>query len=78
MQFIQCGASRSLLGFDHEPLTPDPQVAAAICAACHRKGVLTLVFDTFANVVRLLPPLVIGEACSGGLDVLATAIRGLA
>lgn len=60
-------------------LEPDPAAAAAVSAACHRQGVLTLVCGTFGNVIRMLPPLVIGEELLvEGLDILATAVRELA
>ncbi len=59
-------------------LEPNPEAAAAVSAACHRQGVLTLVCGTFGNVIRLLPPLVIGEdLLVDGLDVLAGAILEL-
>ena len=35
--------------------------AARIAAACHQQGVVTLTCGTWGNVLRLLPPLVIGE-----------------
>jgi 4-aminobutyrate aminotransferase/(S)-3-amino-2-methylpropionate transaminase len=57
-------------------LDPDPETAAAVSAACHRQGVLTLVCGTFGNVIRLLPPLVIGDdLLVEALDILAAAIR---
>ncbi len=59
-------------------LEPDPAAAAAVSAACHQQGVLTLVCGTFGNVIRMLPPLVIGEdLLVDGLDVLAGAIEEL-
>jgi 4-aminobutyrate aminotransferase/(S)-3-amino-2-methylpropionate transaminase len=55
---------------------PDPQEAARISAACHRQGVVTLTCGTYGNVLRLLPPLVIGEdLLRDGLGVLADAVR---
>ncbi len=55
---------------------PAPEVAAAVSAACHAEGVLTLVAGTFGNVVRLLPPLVItDELLDDGIDVLTRAIE---
>jgi 4-aminobutyrate aminotransferase/(S)-3-amino-2-methylpropionate transaminase len=39
---------------------PHPTLAAAVSAACHRAGVLTLTCGTWGNVLRFLPPLVIG------------------
>ena len=57
-------------------LEPDPRAAAQISAACHARGVLTLVCGTFGNVIRLLPPLVIGEELlADGLHVLVDAIE---
>jgi 4-aminobutyrate aminotransferase/(S)-3-amino-2-methylpropionate transaminase len=58
---------------------PDPQAAARISAACHRQGVVTLTCGTYGNVLRLLPPLVIGEdLLRDGLSVLADAVRAAA
>ncbi len=55
---------------------PDPQEAARISAACHAQGVVTLTCGTYGNVLRLLPPLVIGEELlRDGLGVLADAVR---
>ena len=53
-----------------------PGVARAVAAACHREGVLVLTCGTYNNVIRLLPPLVIGdELLSDGIDVLIAAIQ---
>jgi len=55
---------------------PDPREAARISAACHSEGVVTLTCGTYGNVLRLLPPLVIGEdLLRDGLGVLADAVR---
>ena len=35
-----------------------------ISARCHAHGVLTLTCGTYGNIIRLLPPLVIGPTCS--------------
>ena len=57
-------------------LEPAPELARAVAAQCHSRGVLLLVCGTFGNVIRLLPPLVIGEdLLLEGLDVLAEALR---
>ncbi|HEX6968038.1 MAG TPA: 4-aminobutyrate--2-oxoglutarate transaminase [Micromonosporaceae bacterium] len=57
-------------------LTPDPAAAAAVSAACHRAGLLTLVCGTYGNVLRFLPPLVIDDATvNRGLDILDAAFR---
>ncbi|WBC04024.1 4-aminobutyrate--2-oxoglutarate transaminase [Micromonospora sp. WMMA1976] len=55
-------------------LTPDPAATAAISAACHAAGLLTLTCGTYGNVLRFLPPLVISDdELSRGLDILAAA-----
>ncbi|HEU0286563.1 MAG TPA: 4-aminobutyrate--2-oxoglutarate transaminase [Nocardioidaceae bacterium] len=55
--------------------TPAPTTAAAISAACHARGVLTLTCGTFGNVLRFLPPLVIPQPLLvEALDVLEDAI----
>jgi len=57
-------------------LEPAPLLAKAVAAQCHSQGVVLLVCGTFGNVIRLLPPLVIGEdLLVEGLDVLAEALR---
>ncbi len=56
-------------------LDPDPTSAAAISAACHAAGVVTLVCGTGGNVLRLLPPLTMEDhLLDDALDVLSTAI----
>jgi 4-aminobutyrate aminotransferase / (S)-3-amino-2-methylpropionate transaminase / 5-aminovalerate transaminase len=53
---------------------PDAALAAAVSAACHRAGLVTLTCGTFGNVLRLLPSLVIGEhLLAEGLDILEEA-----
>ena len=57
-------------------LEPAPELAKAVAAQCHSRGVLLLVCGTYGNVIRLLPPLVIGEELlAEGLDILADALR---
>jgi len=59
--------------------TPDAAAAKAVAAACLAEGVIILTCGTYGNVIRLLPPLVIGEELlSDGLDVLEAAIRAQA
>ncbi len=41
---------------------PDPEAAAAVVRYCHSEGVVVLKAGNHANVLRFLPPLVIGEA----------------
>jgi 4-aminobutyrate aminotransferase/(S)-3-amino-2-methylpropionate transaminase len=56
--------------------TPNPEATKAIAAACLKEGVIILTCGTYGNVIRLLPPLVIGEELLlDGLDVLEGAIR---
>jgi 4-aminobutyrate aminotransferase / (S)-3-amino-2-methylpropionate transaminase / 5-aminovalerate transaminase len=55
-------------------LTPNPTVTGAISAACHADGLMTLTAGTYGNVLRFLPPLVIGEdLLTEGLDILEAA-----
>jgi 4-aminobutyrate aminotransferase / (S)-3-amino-2-methylpropionate transaminase / 5-aminovalerate transaminase len=57
---------------------PDAAAAAAVAKACHQAGMLVLTCGTFGNVLRLLPPLVIGEPLlTEGLSVLADAFAAL-
>ena len=60
-------------------LNPNPALTAAVAAACHRDGLVTLTAGTYANVLRFLPPLVIGEnlLCEG-LDILDSAFAASA
>jgi 4-aminobutyrate aminotransferase/(S)-3-amino-2-methylpropionate transaminase len=52
-------------------LDPDPVLTARLSAGCHQQGLITLTAGTFGNVLRFLPPLVIGEALlTEGLDIL--------
>ncbi len=41
--------------------TPNPGATAAVSAACHAAGLLTLTAGTWGNVLRFLPPLVISD-----------------
>ncbi|MYT34155.1 MULTISPECIES: 4-aminobutyrate--2-oxoglutarate transaminase [unclassified Streptomyces] len=57
---------------------PDPEVTAALAKACHQEGLLVLTTGTFGNVLRFLPPLVIGEdLLNEGLDILESAFGTL-
>ena len=54
--------------------TPNPALTGAVAAACHREGLITLTAGTFGNVLRFLPPLVIGDdLLNEGLDILEAA-----
>ncbi len=60
----------------HDDGAPDADRAKRICAACHAQGVIVLTAGTMGNVVRLLPPLVLGDALlDEGLDALEAAVR---
>jgi 4-aminobutyrate aminotransferase/(S)-3-amino-2-methylpropionate transaminase len=55
---------------------PDGDVTKRIAEHCLKEGVIILTCGTYGNVIRLLPPLVIGdELLADGLDVLEAAIR---
>jgi 4-aminobutyrate aminotransferase / (S)-3-amino-2-methylpropionate transaminase / 5-aminovalerate transaminase len=70
------GAMLALEFIDPATGAPDPALTAQVAHACHRAGVVVLTCGTDANVIRLLPPLVISEdLLTEGLDVLAHAVR---
>ncbi|MDO5628163.1 MAG: 4-aminobutyrate--2-oxoglutarate transaminase [Mobilicoccus sp.] len=55
---------------------PDAATTKDIAAACLAQGVVVLTCGTYGNVVRLLPPLVIGDdLLEEGLGILADAVR---
>ena len=59
-------------------LEPDPAATAAVAAACHQPGLVVLTCGTYGNVLRFLPPLVIGEdLLEEGLDILEDAFAAL-
>jgi 4-aminobutyrate aminotransferase / (S)-3-amino-2-methylpropionate transaminase / 5-aminovalerate transaminase len=59
-------------------LDPAPATAAAVAAACHKQGLIVLTCGTFGNVLRFLPPLVIGEdLLEEGLDIIENAFAAL-
>jgi 4-aminobutyrate aminotransferase/(S)-3-amino-2-methylpropionate transaminase len=58
---------------------PNPALTAAITSACHQQGLITLTAGTFGNVLRFLPPLVIGDdLLHEGLDILDAAFAASA
>ena len=60
-------------------LDPAPEAAASVVAHCHRSGVLAISCGTYGNVIRLLPPLTIGDdLLTEGLGVILEGIGGLA
>ncbi|MFG2028492.1 4-aminobutyrate--2-oxoglutarate transaminase [Streptomyces sp. NPDC048825] len=53
---------------------PNPEATAALAKACHQEGLLVLTCGTYGNVLRFLPPMVIGEdLLNEGLDILEQA-----
>jgi 4-aminobutyrate aminotransferase / (S)-3-amino-2-methylpropionate transaminase / 5-aminovalerate transaminase len=71
------GAMRAVeLVADRATREPAPAATAAVVAAAQRDGLLVLKAGLYDNVVRVLVPLVIGDAVlTRGLDVLEHAIR---
>jgi 4-aminobutyrate aminotransferase/(S)-3-amino-2-methylpropionate transaminase len=59
---------------DRTTKEPHPQATAALAKACHAEGLLVLTCGTYGNVLRFLPPLVIGEELlTEGLDIIEQA-----
>ncbi|WP_407549650.1 4-aminobutyrate--2-oxoglutarate transaminase [Streptomyces sp. Pv4-95] len=57
---------------------PNPEATAALAKACHQEGLLVLTTGTYGNVLRFLPPLVIGEdLLNEGLDIIEAAFATL-
>jgi 4-aminobutyrate aminotransferase/(S)-3-amino-2-methylpropionate transaminase len=64
---------------DRDRRTPDPATTAAVTAACHKAGLLTLTCGSYGNVFRFLPPLVIGEELlTEGLNIFESALAEVA
>lgn len=59
---------------DRATKEPNPEATAALAKACHQEGLLVLTCGTYGNVLRFLPPLVIGEdLLNEGLDIIEQA-----
>jgi 4-aminobutyrate aminotransferase / (S)-3-amino-2-methylpropionate transaminase / 5-aminovalerate transaminase len=59
-------------------LDPDPATTTAITRACHQAGLVTLTCGTYGNVIRFLPPLVIGDdLLDEGLTILEDAFAAV-
>ncbi len=59
--------------------TPNPELTAKVAKACHAEGLITLTAGTFGNVLRFLPPLVIGgDLLDEGLGILEAAFAASA
>ncbi|MBF6063655.1 4-aminobutyrate--2-oxoglutarate transaminase [Nocardia terpenica] len=55
---------------------PDADLAKAVAAEAFSRGVVLLTCGSFGNVIRLLPPLVIGDdLLAEGIDVLGESLR---
>jgi 4-aminobutyrate aminotransferase/(S)-3-amino-2-methylpropionate transaminase len=58
--------------------TPAPETATALLKACHAQGLLLLRAGTYDNVVRIVPPLVIGDdLLDDGMSVIEKALADL-
>jgi 4-aminobutyrate aminotransferase / (S)-3-amino-2-methylpropionate transaminase / 5-aminovalerate transaminase len=59
---------------DRATKEPNPEATGALAKACHAEGLLVLTCGTYGNVLRFLPPLVIGEdLLNEGLDIIEQA-----
>ncbi len=59
-------------------LRPDPASTGKVAKACHAAGLVVLTCGTYGNVLRFLPPLVIGEdLLEEGLSILEDAFTAL-
>ncbi len=59
-------------------IEPDAAAAAKVAKTCHANGMIVLTCGTFGNVLRLLPPLVIGQPLlSEGMGILEEAFAAL-
>ncbi|MFJ9418258.1 MULTISPECIES: 4-aminobutyrate--2-oxoglutarate transaminase [unclassified Streptomyces] len=57
---------------------PNAEATGALAKACHQEGLLVLTTGTYGNVLRFLPPLVIGDdLLNEGLDILEAAFAKL-
>jgi 4-aminobutyrate aminotransferase / (S)-3-amino-2-methylpropionate transaminase / 5-aminovalerate transaminase len=69
------GAMLALELINPSTAAPDPALTTHVTHACHNAGVVVLTCGTYANVIRLLPPLVIPQdLLIEGLDVLTHAL----
>jgi 4-aminobutyrate aminotransferase/(S)-3-amino-2-methylpropionate transaminase len=59
-------------------IEPDAAAAAKVAKTCHAAGMIVLTCGTYGNVLRFLPPLVIGQALlEEGIGILEDAFAGL-
>ncbi|WP_066956663.1 aminotransferase class III-fold pyridoxal phosphate-dependent enzyme, partial [Streptomyces lushanensis] len=63
---------------DRATKEPAPEATAALAKTCHQAGLVVLTCGTYGNVLRFLPPLVIGEdLLNEGLDIVEQAFSAL-
>lgn len=63
---------------DRTTKEPHPEATAALAKACHQEGLVVLTCGTYGNVLRFLPPLVIGEdLLNEGLDIIEQAFTSV-
>ncbi|WP_371668844.1 4-aminobutyrate--2-oxoglutarate transaminase [Streptomyces sp. NBC_00289] len=63
---------------DRATKEPNPEATGALAKACHQEGLLVLTCGTYGNVLRFLPPLVIGEdLLNEGLDIIEQAFSAV-
>jgi 4-aminobutyrate aminotransferase/(S)-3-amino-2-methylpropionate transaminase len=61
-----------------DPAVPDTALTKDLVNACHEKGLIIISAGTYANVIRVLSPLVIRESeLKAGLDILETELYRL-
>ncbi|HUC26473.1 MAG TPA: 4-aminobutyrate--2-oxoglutarate transaminase [Streptosporangiaceae bacterium] len=59
-------------------IEPDAAAAAKVAKTCHANGMIVLTCGTYGNVLRLLPPLVIGQPLlTEGMGILEDAFGAL-
>ncbi|WP_416210632.1 4-aminobutyrate--2-oxoglutarate transaminase [Nesterenkonia sp. HG001] len=69
------GAMLAVELVDPQTGAPDAALTGAVASAARAAGVITLTCGTYGNVIRLLPPLTIGEdLLSEGLEVILDAL----
>lgn len=73
------GAMRALeLVKSRQSREPAPEVTKAVTRFCYEHGLITITAGTYANVIRLLVPLIISdEQMEEGLDVLENAFESI-
>jgi 4-aminobutyrate aminotransferase/(S)-3-amino-2-methylpropionate transaminase len=61
-----------------DPSVPDATLTKELVNACHEKGLIIISAGTYANVIRVLSPLVIKDSeLKRGLDILESELLRL-